>query len=137
MQPTTRRGFLRVTAASAAVVTASIGLRSLAQRKMDWMDSVGGPDCPQTVSMHRLGVEEIGNYRATLLVQTPWEELEYRLEDVAVERGQSQFDVTLIYPYTTYQAGQYRYTLRLESEEHTFETSPRASFELSPYRWFV
>ena len=137
MEPTTRRGFLRVTAVSAAVVTASIGLRGLVEKKVAWVDPVGGPDCPQSLYVERLGAEALGRYRVKLLVETPWESLEYRLEDALIERGKTQINVPLVYPYTTYQPGRYSYRVRLESEEMTVETSDSAYFELSSYRWFV
>jgi len=137
MEPTTRRGFLRVTAVSAAVVTASIGLRGLVEKKVAWVDPVGGPDCPQPLYVERLGADALGRYRVKLLVETPWESLEYRLEDALIERGKTQINVPLVYPYTTYQPGRYSYRVRLESEEMTVETSDSAYFELSSYRWFV
>ena len=122
---------------SAAVVTASIGLRGLASQKVGWSDSVGAPDCPQALNVELLSAESDGRYRVTLVVETPWESLEYRLDDADIELGQTHLDVPLIYPYTTYQPGRYAYRVRLESDSVTVETKQEASFDLASYRWFV
>ena len=137
MEPTTRRGFLRVTAVSAAVVTASVGVRSLVRETVSWSEVVGAPDCPQALDVASLSVDDDAQYRVTLVVETPWESLEYRLEDAVLTQGQSRLDVPLIYPYTTYQPGRYGYWVRLESESNSVETSQPATFELTSYRWFV
>ena len=137
MEPTSRRGFLRVTAASAALATASFGLRGLGRQRVDWDDTVGAPDCPQSLNLTGLGEDELGIYGVRLRVETPWETLEYRLENATIERGTGQIDIPLLYPYTTYQPGQYRYSVRLESGSNTVETRQKAFFELPSYRWFA
>jgi len=137
MEPTTRRGFLRVTVASAAVVTASVAVRNLVRESVNWSDVVGAPDCPQALDVAALGIENDEQYQVTLVVETPWESLEYRLEDTVLTQGQSRLDVPLIYPYTTYQPGRYSYRARLQSKSTSVETTQSATFELTSYRWFV
>jgi hypothetical protein len=137
MEPTSRRGFLKVTAASAAVVTATAGLMSLAKRKIGWEDLNGGPDCPQGCWVERMGADDLRRYGVTLVVETPLEVMETELPDVSLERGSTRLDVPLVYPYTNYQPGTYRYTLRLTSGDVVHETGEHATFTLSDFRWFA
>lgn len=118
-------------------MTAAAGLVSLAKRKIGWEDLIGGPDCPQGLWVERLGTDDVRRYRVTLVVETPLEVMETALPGVSLKRGSTRLEVLLVYPYTTYQPGTYRYTLRLTSGDVVHETSEQATYRLASFRWFA
>jgi hypothetical protein len=137
MEPTTRRGFLKITAAAASLGVVTVGLSSLGKRPLGWRALAGGPDCPQALSFHRLGAEDTRRFSVTLLVETPSESLALSLPSIAMGRGVTSFEVPLSYPYTTYAPGAYRFRVQLRDGDEVFETVESAYYELFPFRWFA
>ncbi len=133
---TTRRGFLKITAAAATAAVVGIDLASQMAQGLRWEGLRGGPDFLHPLTLTLPDGERTQEVEVTLIVETPQEIYRRSLGTQPVSAGVNRLEVPLIYPYEGFVLGDYAYTAILKGTGLRFATAAPVRYTVSPFRWF-
>ena len=136
-QVTTRRGFLKISAAAATAAAVGVGLHLTETAELRWASTRGGPDFIHPLMLHLPTDARRQEAELSLIVETPKAIFHRTLGTRLVSAGTNRIDTPLIYPYEGFVLGDYAYTAIVEGAGFRVATQATAGFTMSPFRWLA
>jgi len=132
---TTRRGFLKISAAAATAAAIGVGIHVSDSAPLEWRGTRGGPDFihPLTFTLpEEANRQEVA---LSLIVTTPRGYLVRDLGVRSVTAGTNRIDAPLFYPYEGVVLGEYSYTAVAKGSDFRTSTTTPCGYTMSPFRW--